>query len=234
MALCISPPKITVGMDFQLFDIVCNGNGQKTIIALNPIARDALITYHGEGFISSLILVAELVLGGKDFTNDTKGRIVEKYITTVLEVSKRYSFPSKNTTKNGLLTVRPILKNAEFNDVVHFSGNKLPLPNSFNRKASTLFLPKSPNYPGLDFFIWNPVEEILMGFQVTVKQPFTSHPKIDGASDNCKLWLDFCYGNSDKKPMEVYWIVPKSCVGKLKNFEDRVVLLDDLYHIYLL
>ena len=217
-------------MDFQLFDIVCNGNGQKTITALNPVARDALITYHVESLISSLILVAELVLGGKNFTNDTKGRIVEKYITTALKVSKSYSFPSKIITTNGLLTVKHILKNAELNDVVPFSGSKLPLPNSFDRKESTLFLPKSSNYPGLDFFIWNPLEEILMGFQVTVKQPFTSHPKIDGASDNGKLWLDFCYGNSVKKPIEVYWIIPKSCVGKPKNLKDRDVLLDELYH----
>ena len=28
--------------------------------------------------------------------------------------------------------------------------------------------------------------------------------------------------------MEVYWIVPGSCVGQPKDFKDRVILLEDL------
>ncbi|KAJ3251205.1 hypothetical protein HK103_002580 [Boothiomyces macroporosus] len=61
MALCLSPPKIKVGMDRQLFDIVQNEDGSKVITALNPVARDALIAYHGKGLITSLGMVAEIV-----------------------------------------------------------------------------------------------------------------------------------------------------------------------------
>jgi hypothetical protein len=228
MALALPPPKGLVGMDRQLFDIVRDID-TSIITALNPVARDALITYHGQGLVTSLGLVAELVFNG-DYTNDNKGRIVEKYITTILELSKRFSFKSRKTTKTGLSSVNPVTKNTEIKDIIHFSGNKLPLRNSFNHQVMTLFVPKSPNYPGLDYFIWNPHDLVLMAFQVTVKNPFTSHSKINGASENCKLWLDFCFhGLVVKKPMEVYWIIPKSCVGKPKNFDDRVILLEDLW-----
>jgi 5-formyltetrahydrofolate cyclo-ligase len=91
----------------------------------------------------------------------------------------------------------------EIKDIIHFSGNKLPLRNAFNQRVITLFVPKSSNYPGLGFFIWNPVDEVLMAFQVTVKNPFKTHPKIDRASYNCILWLDFCFDGLDKKPMDI-------------------------------
>ena len=227
MALELSPPKTKVGMDRQLFDIILDIDNTQIITALNPVARDALITYHGQGLMTSLDLVAELVFNG-DYTNDTKGRIIEKYIITMLELSQRFSFKSYKTTNSGLSTVAPIPKMIEIKDIVYFSGKILPLPNSFNQQVMTLFVPKSPNYPGFDYFIWNPVDLVLMAFQVTVKNPFTSHPKIDGASENCKGWLDFCFHGLEKKPMEVYWIVPGSCVGKPKNFKDRVILLEDL------
>ena len=54
MALGLSPPTILVGMDRQFFDAVQDIDGVRTITALNPVARDALITYHGKGLITSL------------------------------------------------------------------------------------------------------------------------------------------------------------------------------------
>ena len=230
MALGLSPPNSRLGMDQQLFEIIKEDNGgSEMIAALNPVARGVLILFHGQHIMTPLGLVADLVLGRNEYTNDTKGRIIEKYITTMMELSKRFSFTSRRTTKKGLLTVTSARKVVEIEDVIHFSGNKLPLRNSFDRRATTLFVPRSPNYPGFDFFIWNFPEELLMAFQVTVKQPFTSHPQIEGTGENCKLWLDFCYDVSGQKPMEIYWIMPRSCVGKPKSFQDHVVLFDELY-----
>ena len=68
-----------------------------------------------------------------------------------------------------------------------------------------------------------------MAFQVTVRQSFTSHPKMDGSNENCKLWLDFCFDALAQGPIEVYWIISKGCIGNPKNFRDRVILLDELY-----
>ena len=147
----------------------------------------------------------------------------------MLELSQRFLFKSYKTTNTGLSTVDPVVKMFEVRDIIYFSGNKLPLQNSFKQRVTTLFVPHSPNYPGFDYFIWNHVDLVLMGFQVTVKNPFKTHSKIDGASENCTLWLDFCFQGLKKKPMEVYWIVPGSCVGNPKNFNDRVILFEDLW-----
>ncbi|KAI3659379.1 hypothetical protein MP638_001301 [Amoeboaphelidium occidentale] len=233
MVLGVAPPNITIGMDRQLLDIVKDTDGHQTIVALNPVARDALISFHGELLIDPFRLVTEVVLGrGGYFTNDTKGRSVESYITMMLEVTKRFSFQSKKTTTTGLSTTDAVSKNLDIESVIKFAGNKLPSRSLFARGLTTSFIPKSSNYPGLDFFIWNPHNETLMAFQVTVKGSFTSHPKIDGNSDNCKLWLDFCYGDLVQKPMEIYWIIPQSCVGKPKNFHDRVIILEDLWDAF--
>jgi hypothetical protein len=64
-------------MDRQIFNIVSDIDGVCIITALNPVARDALITYHGKELISSLGLVGDLVLKEKDYPNTIKGKISE-------------------------------------------------------------------------------------------------------------------------------------------------------------
>ena len=139
-----------------------------------------------------------------------------------MEISKRFSFQSRKPKKKGLLTVST-LKNITISDVVHFAGNKVPLKKSFNMITTTMFVPESPNYPGIDFFIWDPSEQVLMAFQVTVKKPFTSHSKIDGANGNLGLWHELFQSQID-----VYWIIPENCVGNPKDFGDNVILIEDL------
>ncbi|KAJ3250169.1 hypothetical protein HK103_003795, partial [Boothiomyces macroporosus] len=121
MALCLSPPMIKVGMDRQLFDIVQNEDGSKVITALNPVARHALIAYHGKGLITSLGMVAEVVLQD-DYTNDTKGRIIEKYITTTLELAQIFSFKCRKTTSSKLSLVTP-KRHIKIKSTVHFAKN---------------------------------------------------------------------------------------------------------------
>lgn len=228
MALDIAPPVGIIGMDRQLFDIIVNDQGRTIITALNPVARYALFLYHGEGFFDSLTLVVEIVLRD-DYANDVKGRIVEKYIMVVLQVSKRFSFTFREA-KTSSLSTKVSAQAIKIEDVIRFSGNGLPIARLFNCKLSTLFVPKSPNYPGYDFFIWDHIRQKLMAFQVTVLNPFSNHSKASAASENCQLWLDFCYGTSKQNPIEIYWIIPKGCVGRPKNLNKcRVILMDDLH-----
>ena len=65
-----------------------------------------------------------------------------------------------------------------------------------------------------------------MGFQVTVLNPFSDHPKMN----NSQLWQRFCFGNSEQTAMELYWIVPKCCVGKnIQSVEkDYIILFEEL------
>ena len=173
MALGLSPPKVLHGLDQQLFDIV----GEMEITALNPVARDALLAFHGQGLLTPLGLAAEVVLRNEAFTNDTKGRIAELYIITILELTKRFQFVYRKKAQTGLET-ETHSRSVEFVDVVSFAGakrNSLPQASSFRNTRSTLFVPASPNYPGFDFFLWDSKLSTILGFQVTLLNPFTKH-----------------------------------------------------------
>ncbi|KAI8895287.1 hypothetical protein BC833DRAFT_529645, partial [Globomyces pollinis-pini] len=227
MALGLSPPEGLEGMDRQIFDIIDDGNGHEIITALSPVGRDALITYYGRDLVTPLGLAAELVFQG-GFTNDTKEIIIEKYIITMLEISKLFSFKPRKIKKNGCLSKKKgTAKYIEIAEVIHFSGNKLPLQNTFRTGSKTMFVPQSPNYPGFDFYIWDPVGGVLMGFQVAVKNPITKNLEKSGARMNQQMWLDFC---GTTEPMDEYWIVPRTCIGKPTNLNRQVILLEKLHH----
>jgi hypothetical protein len=89
-----------------------------------------------------------------------------------------------------------------------------------------LFVPDSPNYPRFDFFLWDSERQVLMGFQVTVLNPFSDHPKMT----NSQTWQRFCFGNSKQTPMELYWVVPKRCIGGdiASVVNDSIILFEDL------
>ncbi|KAI3659465.1 hypothetical protein MP638_004527 [Amoeboaphelidium occidentale] len=231
MALGLSPPASITGMDRQLFDIISDNEGNAIISALNPIARFALLTYHNEGLINSFNLVAELVFKSGDYTNDTKGRLVEKYIVNMLEQTKRFRFSCYQTTYYGLNNTIAANHNIVIENVVSFAGNKVPTQSSFNMNTTALFIPESPNYPGFDFFIWDSARKKLMGFQITIRNPFTTHGKMNSTGPNCQRWKTLCFGDSNHADMDLYWIIPKECVGtNTTAVTDYVIKLEDLHN----
>ncbi|EGF78147.1 hypothetical protein BATDEDRAFT_26889 [Batrachochytrium dendrobatidis JAM81] len=164
MALRMVPPEINVGMDRQFIS--------------------------WQGLMTSLGVVAELILKGKDYPNTIKGKISEMYITTMLELSQLFSFQFRkvsNIAKIGLQEDSPLRKSIEIKSVVHFLRNKLPPKTSFQKNVTTLFVPESPNYPRFDFFLWDSNRQLMMGFQVTVLNPFSEHPKMT----NSQMWQIF-------------------------------------------
>jgi hypothetical protein len=229
MALGLSPPEGLFGMDRLIFDIIDDEYGNEIITALNPVSRRALLGYHGQGLMASLGFVAEIVLKGTNYPNKIKGKISEMYITTMLELSQIFAFQFRkvaNIATIGLPDDATQRKSIEIKSVVHFLTNKLPPKTSFHKKLTTLFVPNSPNYPRFDFFLWDSERQILMGFQVTVLNPFSDHPKMT----NSQTWQRFCFGNSKQTPMELYWVVPKSCIGvdSASVVNDSIILFEDL------
>ena len=51
----------------------------------------------------------------------------------------------------------------------------------------------------------------ILGFQVTITQPFTKHPKLDKESvkNNCDGWKEYC----GVMEFSSYWMIPEICVG---------------------
>ncbi len=88
MALGLSPPVLSFGMDCELFVIIGDRKaGDRTITALNPVARRALILYHGRGLTTSLGSAAKKALKRMDYTDAIKAKISELYTTTMSEIS---------------------------------------------------------------------------------------------------------------------------------------------------
>ncbi|KAK6091490.1 hypothetical protein MT418_003689 [Batrachochytrium dendrobatidis] len=54
---------------------------------MNSVTRETLLEYYDKNLATPFGSVAELVLKGHDYTNDAKVRIIQKYITTMLELS---------------------------------------------------------------------------------------------------------------------------------------------------
>jgi hypothetical protein len=93
MPLGLSPPDQKVGMDRQLFDVVEDQDQHRIITTLNPVARSALLSVHQKKFLTTLDIVAELVLKSPSsaYSNDVKGRIIEKCILTHLEINMQFN-----------------------------------------------------------------------------------------------------------------------------------------------
>ncbi|KAK5666554.1 hypothetical protein QVD99_006629 [Batrachochytrium dendrobatidis] len=179
--------------------------------------------------MTSLGFVAEIVLKETDYPNSIKGKISEMYITTMLELSQLFTFEFRkiaNIAKIGSPEDSTERKSIEIKSVVRFLTNKLPPKTSFHKNVTSLFVPESPNYPRFDFFLWDSKRQVMMGFQVTVHNPFSDHPKMT----NSQTWQRFCFGNSKQTPMELYWVVPKRCIGTdtASVVNDSIILFEDL------
>jgi len=168
-------------------------------------------------------------LEDKNYLNTIKGKISEIYITAMLELSQLFKFRFRkiaNIAKIGLPDDFSKVMSIEIKSVVHFLTNRLSPKTSLRKNVTTLYIPESPNYPRFDFFLWDSDRQLMMGFQVTVLNPFSDHPKMT----NSQLWQRFCFGNCKKTPMELYWIIPKCCVGtNTKSIvNDIIILFEDL------
>jgi hypothetical protein len=47
---------------------------------------------------------------------------------------------------------------------------------------------------------------------------------------NSDMWQKFCFGNSKQTPMELYWVVPKCCIGANTSsfLNDSIILFEEL------
>ena len=65
-----------------------------------------------------------------------------------------------------------------------------------------------------------------MGIQVTVRKPFSDHPRMK----NSQTWQQFCFDNSAQNRMELYWIVPRCCGGEGNGSvaNDFIILFEEL------
>src|SRR2546430_1772637 len=61
-------------------------------------------------------------------------------------------------------------KSIVFDIVYRFAGNNIPSGFDFTSYKNALIIPESPNYPGVDFLIWDLEDETLLVFQIAISK----------------------------------------------------------------
>jgi hypothetical protein len=145
--------------------IWCDEKG--LIRCTTPIARTCLIKAVRTTW-NFFTLAEQLFSNTSDFTNDTKGRIVETYITQLgnLDLSQNnsisYQFPIRELERisSDLVTLN-IIQSGFI--VVEFAGNRVPSNISWD--ANRVLIPCNSNYPAIDFAYWEVLRGVLRDFK---------------------------------------------------------------------
>jgi len=109
-----------------------------------------------------LAVTFRTIFSSTEWTNDTKGKTLEKYTIRQIEKTKHFNVKTKKITAPNTW-----LQNQQFTfhnlTVFHFEGNKKP-PGSVDWSKSIIFVPDSCNYPDVDLLLWDPALANDFGF----------------------------------------------------------------------
>jgi hypothetical protein len=206
------------------------------IYPITPLAREILIDFWQATFTPDLKVVTEMVFRAplSQFTADTKGRVLEKYIIHQLEQLKYIDLnmakiDASITDLSQWQTKR--LKIHNLITSIHFLGPTTPpKPLELNWKLPILFVPDLCNYPDIDFFLWDPATATLLAVQITVLKPLSKHPnkffELHGSRGvPADLWK--LYSKDVIKNTEFLWIAADTSVCTTFN-RQYLVTLDQL------
>ena len=110
------------------------------------------------------------------------------------------------------------IRNFMFDRVIRFSGNDMPpFIDQFDLTYKVLFIPESPNYPGVDFLIWDSENKELSGFQITIGGIKNHRKSVDSflAGNLKEKWKNLCKINEDK--FFFVWVIPDNAVEEITN-----------------
>ncbi|CAG8527089.1 27915_t:CDS:2 [Dentiscutata erythropus] len=216
----ISPRVVDFGLDRQFMYkgniLTYNSKGEKnvkidTYVAIHPLARRAIInsqkTHPLQEFRDT---VSTIFLSANHYSNDTKERLAELYITTLFDIMKTLKFK----------IITPI--------------------ESFDVNLNTLFIPLSSNYPGVDFLIWDTIYRELFAFQITISSSTSHRKSknnfMEGENSLKSKWATLCGIENDK--VKFIWLVPDSFIKNdnskeslylsFSSIKDQFPALDDL------
>jgi hypothetical protein len=144
------------------------------IHTLTPLAREALSQLHPDETRTSLHTVAALVLPDPIYPNRVKGGVIESYVLGIVSLNHQLNWTARKLkSKNKIATLSLEMKYTAL-AIVYFAGSTVPSLN-IDLAVSTLFVPTNPNYPGMDWFLWDAIKKILYAFQVTIGPDLKKH-----------------------------------------------------------
>jgi hypothetical protein len=133
------------------------------ISAISPLVHRVLIDFTRTEVGAVFDQTVAHILEDAEFTNDTKGRILEKYLTRQIAAQKKFSILYTPVTSTGSISSdkkkRKHVDIAEL-DIVYFDGQKPPTPSAeqWSRLRPIAFIPNNPNFPGVDLILWVPTQ----------------------------------------------------------------------------
>jgi hypothetical protein len=207
MALRLPPPDDESGLDRQLLVAECDEQNIDILVTLNPVIYEAIMRFHSDTITDSLRLVTTLVFQDEvDYTNGTKGEIAERYIIVMLQKIRQYSFASYTFSR--IKTRKLIRLQGKISRIVRFNGIGLPIASTIQKSYTTLIVPTSSVFPGIDFFIWDSVNNRLLAIQVTVQQSLRAH------MEKCKFdWESWSlFFEIDPSQFFTLWMAPTQCI----------------------
>lgn len=168
------------------------------IIATTPLAREILIAHwkDSDQFDTHLDFVIQKIFAAplSEFTADSKGRALEKYIIRQLEKHQVWAIDMQKVAVERVCIEEEEMEEGEeegnFEEVAHvvdtvekltirgfttiqIPGNKVP--DAVDPNVSTLFIPQTSNYPNVDFILWDKESSTLWAVQVTILDPIKTH-----------------------------------------------------------
>jgi hypothetical protein len=196
----------------------------KYVFALTPLALKEMRKLSPDGNKLAMDVAFDQVFSDNSFTNDTKGRVLEKYLIDCLGRNKLWRISAKSLGPKGGKR-NPLKMQVAFSQVLHFAGNETPvLSDDVNLKESAMFVPFNSNYPAVDLLIWDAKQMHLFAIQVTVREMVSDHMKenADKWPPLAEKWKKFC----GAKMVDLIWVSDNDERGEYKT--EWVVLLSDI------
>ncbi|GBB85238.1 hypothetical protein RclHR1_01180015 [Rhizophagus clarus] len=224
MILQTDSPANRYGMNRQFMHVsVASFQGAneeiKTIVANCPFIRITIIHIHGKEIIKDLRETTSVILQDNKFTNKIKERITSSYITTILDIVRKFNF---RCWKFGKPSLEVFDKSIVFDKAFRLIDNDVPSYSMYDFKVhqNVLFIPESPNYPGVDFLIWNFEDKILFAFQIAIsklndRKNADNFTKGRNSPSLKNKWANLF--EIDESNVYFIWIVPDSIVDKDTN-----------------
>ncbi|KAF0525127.1 hypothetical protein F8M41_014762 [Gigaspora margarita] len=208
-----------------------NSEGEKndeicTYVAIHPLAKQAIINSQKKHPLQEFSdPVSDIFLSVYAI-----GRLVELHIIELLGIKKMLKF--KITRPDRQLSVAYNLM-IKMHEIIKFVGNGTPIE-SFDVNLNTLFIPLSPNYPGVHFLIWDTNYIELFAFQITISSP-TSHRKskskfIEGKNSLKSKWATLC--GIEKNKVKYIWLVPDSFIKSDRSKDSLYLSFSNIKELF--
>ena len=145
-----------------------------------------------------------------DLETSAQGYIVQSYMKYRIMKYQQFKIKTRKvkftkSNKIDMSNANVVEINVKDLLIENFSGNSLP--QNFRHHRNTAYIPCSPNYPEIDFFVWEHEKNKLWAIQITVGKNPGIHVDQWISSQACKDWLKALKTETIQPTTQKIWII---------------------------